>query len=179
MREYFGFEKDEVVLLQVPAELLNWEHDIVRHCSVCVSCSLVRIAYAPISHPGPGPDPSGLISQPASMLTSTGEEENELVTSDEEDITEWERRLSELLTGREVQDRTDEINAAHDAELEELRHARLDEEDEAKRLLCMACEVSACMNVLKDTNDKECRLHCQNAHRPMMQGCPSCEMAYM
>ena len=134
----------------------------------------------PVSHPGPiaNPDPLRLISQPASMLTSTGDEDTELVTSAEEDDIERERR-SEFLTGRAAQERTDEINAASEAELEELRHERLDEEDEAKRLLCMACEVPACINVLKDTRDKEYRLHCQNAHRPMMQGCPSCEMAYM
>ena len=112
------------------------------------------------------------------MLTSTGDEETELVTSEEEAIIEWERR-SDFLTGRQVQERTDETNAAHEAELEELRHARLDDEDEAKRLLCMACEVPACMNVLKDTRGKEYRLHCQNAHRPTRQGRPACEMAYM
>ena len=113
--------------------------------------------------PDPGPDPSGLISQPAEILTSTGDKDKELVNSDSDD--EWHTDISEfkrLMTKaqRECQERTDEINATHAAELEEMRHHRLDDEDEANQLLCMACEVPECMNVLKDTRDKEYRLHC-------------------
>ena len=31
------------------------------------------------------------------------------------------------------------------ADIEEMRHHRMDDEDEAKQLLCMACEVPACI----------------------------------
>ena len=51
--------------------------------------------------------------------------------------------------------------------------------EEEQPLLCMACEVPKCMHVLRDTRDTEYRLHCQQGHRPMMQGCPSCKMAHM
>ena len=112
-------------------------------------------AQDPVSHPDPGPDPSWLIWQPASMLTSTGDEDTELVTSIEEDDIEREgQERSDFMTARGIQERTDEIDAAAEAELEEERHARLDEEDEAKPMLCMACEVPACMNVLNGTRDK-------------------------
>ena len=73
----------------------------------------------PVSHPDPGPDPSGLILQPAEMLTSTGDKDQELVNSDSDD--EWHRDISEFKrlmskSERECHERTDEINATHEAE---------------------------------------------------------------
>ena len=91
--------------------------------------------------PDPGPDPSGLISQPGAMLTSTGEEDKELDSdSDDGDLCEFRRLM--FKAQREWQERIDEINAAHvapeaDEERGRQRHAdetfREDEEETRKR----------------------------------------------